>query len=68
MWPIRKVLDDPSDADTVGALTGDQNILGFLCVDAAVTGAFREEDVHLGAAIADTLYVLLKPYVDPDAE
>ncbi len=63
VWPIRKVLDDPSDAMTLKTLVEDQDILGFLCVDAKKKGAFSENDTQLGAAIADTLYALLKPYI-----
>jgi hypothetical protein len=67
VWPIRKVLDDPSDAMTLKTLVEDQDILGFLCVDAKKKGAFSENDRQLGAAIADTLYALLKPYIfDPE--
>lgn len=57
------MLDDPSDARTLKTVVEDQDILGFLCVDANTTNAFTEQDAQLGAAIADTLYALLQPYV-----
>lgn len=51
---------------TLKTLVEDQDILGFLCVDAKKNGAFSQNDRQLGAAIADTLYALLKPYIfDP---
>lgn len=63
VWPIRKMLDDPSDALALKTLVEDQDILGFLCVDAKQPNAFSNEDAQLGAAIADTLYAVLKPYL-----
>lgn len=50
VWPIRKVLDD-SDGTR-------PDMIGFLCVDTAATGAFDEVDIQLGASFADALYAL----------
>lgn len=50
VWPIRKILD--------GRSSGRQDLLGFLCVDAAAAGVFDDIDVQIGAAFADALYVL----------
>lgn len=63
VWPIRKWLDDPTDADKLDTLVEDQDLVGFLCVDSPTPAAFSEADVQLGAAFADTLYPLLRPYL-----
>lgn len=63
VWPIRKWLDDPSDADVLQTLVEDQDLVGFLCVDSPTPAAFSDSDVQLGAAFADALYPLLRPYL-----
>ncbi len=63
VWPIRKWLDDPTDAEVLQTLVEDQDLVGFLCVDSATPAAFSDSDVELGAAFADALYPLLRPYL-----
>lgn len=52
VWPIQKM---GAGADNT------HDVLGFLCVDSQVPGIFDKRfDFHVGAAIADGLYAVLK--------
>lgn len=65
VWPIRKVLDDPLLAEALGAFSDWQDLIGFLCVDSKEPQAFTDADVQTGAAMADTLYTVLRPFLLP---
>ncbi|WP_041286424.1 hypothetical protein [Desulfomonile tiedjei] len=54
VWPIRKILEG-----------GDHDTWGFLCIDSIRPHVFViDSDFPIGAAVADTLYVLLKEMDD----
>lgn len=58
VWPIRVVTERALSAH--GVFTGTQDIVGYLAVDTAVTNAFQgDTDFHVGALLADVLYIFL---------
>jgi hypothetical protein len=67
VWPIRKVLDTAIPARLPASrseISEWQDLLGFLCIDSKVKGVFDQgADVQLGAAVADTLYHVLAPWL-----
>jgi hypothetical protein len=65
VWPIRKVLVDALSAAELGAVSDWQDLLGFLCVDCKEVEVFDNADVQMGAALADSLYSVLRPYLLP---
>jgi hypothetical protein len=65
VWPIRKRLSSHDVAAQIGSPLPDHDLLGFLCVDAAVPGAFDDADFEIGAGVADSLYPILLPYLAP---
>lgn len=55
VWPIRK---KPLTMDQ------DSGTIGFLCIDSKAKNAFcKPNDVEIGAACADALYMLLQPII-----
>lgn len=66
VWPVRKRLASKDVAAQIGAPLADHDLLGFLCVDAAKTNAFSDADFEAGAAVADSLYPVLLPYLAPE--
>jgi hypothetical protein len=63
VWPIRKVFDDIQSIFGLGVPSEWQDLLGFLCVDSNEVEVFDDADVQMGAAIADSLYTVLGPYL-----
>lgn len=66
--PVDKAFDAPLDVafdgQELGELDAASSLLGFLCIDTRGTDAFDEAtDVALGAALADSLYHVLRPYL-----
>lgn len=62
VWPIRKRLQGPDQKS--GTPHATRGIIGFLCLDTRSRNVFNERyDVELGAAVADTLYVVLEPII-----
>ena len=64
IWPIRVIIrEEPvpgQNHDRLGALTADQNILGYLIVDTLSKKGFDGTfDFEVGAIVADLLYTFL---------
>jgi len=60
VWPIRVITDQARPSVTPGHFTGQQDIIGYLAVDTVATNVFREYiDFHVGALLADALYIFL---------
>lgn len=66
VWPIRKRFSSREVAAQIGSPLPDHDLLGFLCVDAAIPDAFDDADFEIGAAVADSLYPILLPYLAPN--
>lgn len=66
VWPIRKQLANPQIAARIRSPLPDHDLLGFLCVDSPSPRAFIEADFETGAAVADSLYSILHPYLIVD--
>jgi hypothetical protein len=65
VWPIRRAFRDPSAARELHAISSLHDLLGFLCVDSKKPDIFdRSTDYEIGAAYADTLYMVLKPWAE----
>jgi hypothetical protein len=64
VWPVRKRFSSHEVAAQVKAPLPDHHLLGFLCVDASVPDAFDQADFEIGAAVADSLYAILYPFLD----
>lgn len=63
VWPIRKQLSNRDLATKMRSALPDHHLLGFLCVDSSSPGAFIDADFEIGAAVADSLYAILLPYL-----
>lgn len=63
IWPIRKKILDPEVSKRIGASHEDEDLIGFLCIDSKRKNVFKYDfDFWMGAAYADILYPLLKPW------
>lgn len=61
--PIARFQEDRLIAEVLGSLAARYDIVGFLCIDARITGAFDESrDVDLAAALAHGLFPVLHLY------
>jgi hypothetical protein len=61
VWPVRKIYEDQPPA----GISDWQDIVAYLCVDSAETDVFVQSDVWVGAAIADAMWSVLRPWVFP---
>jgi hypothetical protein len=63
VWPIRRTFSDPATARQMNAVSDLHDLFGFLCIDSREPDVFdRVDDVGLGSAYADTLFIVLKPW------
>jgi hypothetical protein len=68
VWPVRKTLDQPPQVGGLEAVSDWQDIIAYLCVDSLETDLFVESDIWVGAAIADAMYSVLRPWVFNEIE
>lgn len=68
VWPVRKTLDQPpvGDSPKIEAVSDWQDIIAYLCVDSPETDVFSEEHIWVGAAIADGMWSVLRPWFSID--
>ena len=59
VWPVRKIYEDQPPA----GVSDWQDIVAYLCVDSIDTDVFVESDVWVGAAMADSMWSVLRPWV-----
>lgn len=63
VWPVRRRLRRRPQATKKLNARSWQDLIAYLCVDSPDTGVFDESiDVWIGAAIADAMYVVLRPW------
>jgi hypothetical protein len=62
VWPIRKTLGRPPAVKRFKSISNWQDLIAYLCVDSAEADVFTESDVWIGAAMADAMYSVLRPW------
>lgn len=68
VWPIRKIHEDEDDYLGVEVTENDQDLVGFLCLDAKNAGAFGRNEIDVGAVLASALYFPLRMYLFDDED
>lgn len=68
VWPIRKIHEDDEDYLGVEITDNDQDLVGFLCLDAKSPGAFGRNEVNIGRTLAAALYFPLRTYLFDDED
>lgn len=66
VWPVRLKLRQRPKATKKLDAQNWQDLIAYLCVDAPAANVFDDLDVWVGAAIADGMYMVLRPWTDPD--
>lgn len=63
VWPIRRITDIKHDQEKDQFLA-KQDAIGYLCIDSYARGVFnRRYDFHLGALVADAIFIYLRRYL-----
>jgi hypothetical protein len=63
VWPVRKTIERPPSANRKMQAPNWQDLIAYLCVDSEGTDVFINSDVWVGAAIADAMYGVLRPWI-----
>lgn len=68
VWPVRLRLRHRPKATKKLDARNWQDLIAYLCVDAPEANVFDDLDVWAGAAIADAMYMVLRPWTDSDED
>lgn len=61
VWPIRRITSKYERDEE--QFTDKQDVLGYLCIDSDARNVFNDRyDIHVGAIVADSLFVFLRRY------
>ena len=67
VWPVRiKLRRRPRHSKRRLVANNWQDLIAFLCVDSSESDTFDLTDVWVGAAIADAMYMVLRPWSEED--